>query len=82
MGGVNRGRYSNADFDAKLEQASEEFDEATRCQLLEDAMKIGMDDVGVIPTYMQQSNWATKADVVFEPAVGDETAIRFIHPAE
>ena len=82
MGGVNRGRYSNADIDAKLEQASEEFDEATSCQLLEDAMKIGMDDVGVIPTYMQQSNWATKADVVFEPAVGDETAIRFIHPAE
>ncbi len=81
-GGVNRGRYSNKALDDMIAVADSEFDTEKRNLLYQKAMTAAMTDVGVIPIFSQKSYWASKADIVFEPSVGDETQIRFIHPAK
>ncbi len=82
LGGVNRGRYSNPALDALISAADSEFDPEKRSALHRQAMALAMADVAVVPIYSQKSYWASKADIVFEPSVGDETQIRFIHPAK
>src|SRR5690606_4708346 len=47
----NRGRYSNAEFDATLDQARKTLDDAEREGLLKAATKIAMDDLGIIPLF-------------------------------
>ncbi len=80
IGGVNRGRFSSPEFDAALEQALLAFDREEKCALMSDAMKIGMDETGVVPLYYLQSNWVTAGEITFEPPVNDDWDIRYIHP--
>jgi peptide/nickel transport system substrate-binding protein len=58
MGATNRGRYSNAAFDAALEEGMRTVDDAKRGALFAQAMEIGMKDVGLIPTHFQLNVWA------------------------
>ncbi len=58
MGATNRGRYSNAAFDAALEEGLRTVDDAKRGALFAKAMEIGMNDVGLIPTHFQLNVWA------------------------
>jgi peptide/nickel transport system substrate-binding protein len=60
MGATNRGRYSNPAFDAKLEEALRTVDDAKRDAALAEAMEIGMNDVGLIPTHYQLNTWASR----------------------
>lgn len=53
FGAWNTGRYSNPELDAVIEQASATMDASARHALMSKAMKIGMDDLGVIPLYEQ-----------------------------
>jgi peptide/nickel transport system substrate-binding protein len=82
LGGVNRGRYSNPALDQLIAAADAEFDAGRRDALHRQAMAVAMADVAVVPIYAQTSYWASKADIVFQPSVGDETQIRFIHIAK
>jgi peptide/nickel transport system substrate-binding protein len=77
MGGVNRGRYSNAAFDEALGKALEVFDEAERNRLLVEATRIAMADQGIIPLIFQKSYWASRGDVVHDANMLDETSVRF-----
>jgi peptide/nickel transport system substrate-binding protein len=77
MGGVNRGRYSNAEFDAALAKALEVFDEHERNRLLAAATRIGMQDQGIIPLLWQKSFWASRGDVAYDANMLDETSVRF-----
>ena len=67
LGGNNRTKYSNKDYDAVLEQALAEFDMVKREKLLRDATKIAFADVAIIPLYWQRSAWATRQGVVYSP---------------
>lgn len=60
MGATNRGRYSNPAFDAKLEEALRTVDDTKRDAALAEAMEIGMEDVGLIPTHYQLNTWASR----------------------
>lgn len=80
IGGVNRGRFSDAEFDAALEEAFPVFDPEERCELLAKAAKVGMEKTGVIPLYFLQSNWATASDITFEAPTNGDWDIDYIHP--
>jgi peptide/nickel transport system substrate-binding protein len=59
-GASNRGRYSNAQVDSLLDQSLSELDDARRERLVIDAMRIAMQDVGVIPLHIQTNIWASR----------------------
>ncbi|MBR0680533.1 ABC transporter substrate-binding protein [Roseomonas eburnea] len=59
-GASNRGRYSNPQVDDLLEQSLSEMDEAKRERLVVDAMRIAMQDVGVVPLHIQTNIWAAR----------------------
>ena len=59
-GASNRGRFSNPQLDTLLEQSLVEMDEAKRERLVIDAMRIGMQEVGVIPLHIQTNIWAAR----------------------
>lgn len=80
VGGVNRGRFSDEEFDAALEAGLAALDVEKKCQLMAEAMEIGMAKAGVVPLYFLQSNWATSSDLTFEPPVNDDWEARYIHP--
>ena len=80
-GGVNRGRYSNAQFDEVLQQALGTFDEAKRNRLMAEATKIGMEDGGLLPIYWQRSFWGARKGFTYEANGLDESSARFAHAA-
>ena len=61
--GNNYGRYSNADFDALINQANAETDMAARGTLMKQAEKIAMDDMAGIPIYYYLSENVVKKKV-------------------
>jgi peptide/nickel transport system substrate-binding protein len=67
-GSNNRFRYSNPEFDATLEAAFAEFDDAERERLLQEAVGIAMADFAITPMYWEGNNWATSAEIVFTPS--------------
>lgn len=80
FGGVNRGRFSDAEFDAALQKAFPAFDPQERCDLLAKAMEIGMGKAGVVPLYFLQSSWATSSELTFEAPKNGDWDIGYIHP--
>jgi peptide/nickel transport system substrate-binding protein len=77
LGGTNRGRYSNAEFDAALARALAAFDEEERNRLLVEATRIAMADQGIIPLLWQKSFWASRGDIEHAANMLDETSVRF-----
>lgn len=72
--GNNYGRYSNAEFDALLEQASTEQDLVARGKLLAEAEAIAMDEFAAIPIY-----WYVSKNVVSPKISGFEDNAKDIH---
>lgn len=77
-GSLNRARYSNAEFDALLKQASAEFNKPKRDGLLADATRVAMEDGGILPIYWQKLYWASRKGFVVEPDRGEATSARFV----
>jgi peptide/nickel transport system substrate-binding protein len=71
-GSFNRTRYSNAQFDAKMKEALAEFDYNKRISLLQEATRIGMQDVGVIPLFWPKVYWASKENVTYVANRGED----------
>ena len=67
QGQGNRGRYSSKAFDENYGSAIKSVDEAKRKKLLQQAMEIGMNDVGVIPVFFLAHNWGLKDSIKFQP---------------
>ena len=82
MGPSNRGRWSNAEFDAALGQALRTMDDARRNALYARAAEIAVADMGVIPVYFTINTWATRRDLTYA-ARGDETSLAMgLRPAK
>jgi peptide/nickel transport system substrate-binding protein len=60
MGTTNKGRYSNPQMDAVLEEALKTVDEAKREELLQKASKMALDDQALIPIHIEVTPWATR----------------------
>jgi peptide/nickel transport system substrate-binding protein len=81
FGFSNRGRYSNPAMDAKLEEALRELDDARREALLQEATRLAMDDVGIIPIHIQKNIWAMRPNLVHESRADELTRAQDIRPA-
>jgi peptide/nickel transport system substrate-binding protein len=66
LGVANAGRYSNAEVDAKLEQAMRTMDDSARNQILGQACSIAFHDNALLPLHHEVSVWATRKDVTYE----------------
>jgi peptide/nickel transport system substrate-binding protein len=73
MGTANYGRYSNAKFDALLEEGLRTVDDARREALFKDAVKMAMDDVALIPLHHQVVTWATRKGLAYTPRTDERT---------
>ncbi|MBR0652954.1 ABC transporter substrate-binding protein [Roseomonas terrae] len=72
-GSVNRGRYSNPEFDQTLLSASRELNDARREALLQDATRILVRDQGIITTHLQKNIWAMRQGFAHTPRVDERT---------
>jgi len=80
-GGSNGGRYSNPEADAKLEAALTELDDAKREVLLQEATRITMEDVGIMPIHIQKNVWAMKPNLVHDARADELTRAQDVRPA-
>lgn len=81
VGVSNYGHYSNPELDALVGQAVEVFDDGRRQVLLQAAMHIARQDLGVIPLHFQNATWATRAGIIYTPRNDEFTLIRDVSPA-
>ena len=72
-GRANRGRYSNAEVDRLGEMASVEVDGEKRSKLYEQALKIAMDEVVMMPLVFWVYSWGTKPDITYIPRLDQNT---------
>jgi peptide/nickel transport system substrate-binding protein len=62
----NRGRYSNPAFDKALTAARSTLDDSRREELLRQATRIAVTDLGVIPVFYLANTWALKKGLALE----------------
>jgi peptide/nickel transport system substrate-binding protein len=82
MGTANRGRYSNPELDSLIDKALVTMDDGARETIIQQAMRVAMDDVPVIMLHLQKNVWATKKGLVYEPRVDEETHAMGVEPAK
>lgn len=75
FGSSNRGRYSNKEVDALIEEALSTVDDAKRQRLLAKATEIAITDVGLIPLHYQVSTWAAKKGLSFKARTDESTVV-------
>jgi peptide/nickel transport system substrate-binding protein len=80
-GGFNRGRYANSEVDRLIEEAAQTIDDALRADLQGDAMRLAMEDVGLVPLYTAQWIWAARRGVTFTPGFDEGTLAMRAAPA-
>jgi len=73
LGAVNWGRYSNPKVDYVVEQAIQQVDDDNRRAMLQQATKLSMDDLGIMPVHFQYTIWATKKSVAYTPRTDEYT---------
>jgi peptide/nickel transport system substrate-binding protein len=82
MGPFNRQHYSNPEMDRALLQAMQTMDETKRNALTAEAMRIAMDDVGVIPIFYPKVLWAgLRGRVRYDASPAWYTNALFARPA-
>ena len=73
LGAVNWGRYSNVKVDYVIEQALQQVDDENRSGMLQNATKLAMEDLGIMPIHFQFTIWATKKSVAYTPRTDEYT---------
>ncbi|MBX6376509.1 MAG: ABC transporter substrate-binding protein [Acetobacteraceae bacterium] len=73
MGAVNRGRYSNPEFDSRLIAATQEMDDEKRERMLQDAMRFVMADTPIIPLMLFRNVWAMRKGITHTPRADELT---------
>lgn len=76
----NANQYSNADFDALIEQANSTVDVNERAALLRQANKLAMDDVALVPLHFEGNVWGADANLGFVPRSENWTVYRDLVP--
>jgi peptide/nickel transport system substrate-binding protein len=82
FGASNRGRYSNRELDKLIERALATVDDHAREKLLQDATRLAMEDVGIIPLHIQKNIWATRRGFVHTARADERTRAMDVAPAQ
>ncbi|HYZ32644.1 MAG TPA: ABC transporter substrate-binding protein [Crenalkalicoccus sp.] len=80
-GASNRGRYANPKLDAMIEAALRELDDAKREAILQDAQRLAMQDVAIIPLHIQTNIWAMRRGLAHMARADELTRAQDIRPA-
>ncbi|MCB2053781.1 MAG: ABC transporter substrate-binding protein [Geminicoccaceae bacterium] len=80
-GGTNRGRYSNPELDALLDQALETIDDAEREALLRKASRLVIEDYGIIPLHYEVTPWGLREGLDYEPRADQYTLAFRVTPS-
>lgn len=81
-GPSNRGRHSNPEVDRLVAEAQTTLDPKKREVLLHEAMRITINDYGIIPLYAQKATWGMRSDIDYDPLVNQFTLATRAKPAE
>jgi peptide/nickel transport system substrate-binding protein len=77
-GDYNLGAYSNPKVDELTSQVASETDPKKRNEMIREAMKIHMDEVGHLPLHQQALNWGAKKGVDMFQGPGNEMPWKYI----
>jgi len=77
-GELNDGSYSNPKIDALIDRIGTETDQAKRNGMIDEAINLLQQDVGVIPLHQQVIVWASKNNVQFVQMADDYFPYRYI----
>ncbi len=80
IGGLNRGRYSSAEFDGLMDQARGLFDPARRDALLRQAQLVAYRDAAVVPLHVPDNVWAHRVALAYQPGVEEATLAHHLRP--
>jgi peptide/nickel transport system substrate-binding protein len=80
FGASNRGRYSNPEVDRLIEQALATVDDGGREKLLQEATKIAIEDLGIIPLHFQVNTWGTRKGLTYAPRTDEATLAMGVEP--
>ena len=72
FGASNRGRYSNPEVDALIEEALATVDDAKRQDILAKATELAINDGAIIPLHYQVNTWATRKGLSYTPRTDEE----------
>jgi peptide/nickel transport system substrate-binding protein len=81
FGVANRGKYSNPEVDAVLSRALATADDTSREPLVQQATRLAMEDVGIIPLHIQKNVWGMRQGITHIPRVDEETRAMDVRPA-
>ncbi len=81
LGAVNWGRYSNVKVDYLIEQALQQVNDENRSVMLQNATKLAMEDLGIMPIHFQFTIWATTKNVAYTPRTDEYTLAFQFRPA-
>ena len=76
-GASNRGRYSNPEVDAVIDEALTTVDDPKRQDLLAKATEMAIEDVAIIPIHYQVNSWALKKGIGYEPRTDEWTLTQY-----
>ncbi len=79
-GAVNRGRYSNPEFDDQLARAAQELDDTKREDMLREATRMLVSDVGIISTHLQKNIWAMRRGFGHDARVDERSRAQDVTP--
>lgn len=80
LGGTNRGRYSNPELDAVIEEALATVEPKKHQALLAKASKIVVDDVAILPLHYEVTPWALRAGLTMTPRADQHTVLTTVRP--
>jgi peptide/nickel transport system substrate-binding protein len=74
LGGLNRGRYSSARFDALLDDTRTVTEMNRRAEMLQAAQEIAFrEEAGIIPLHVPNNTWAHRAGLFYEAGLDENT---------
>ncbi len=81
VGLSNYGGYTNPDFDAVFLQAISTMDDAARKALLQESVRMALDQLPLIPIHFESTAWAFRAGLTYEGRADQSTLAMSIKPA-
>ncbi len=81
-GAVNRGRYSNPKLDEMIGAAMKIGDDHKREVALQDATRVAMNDVALIPLHIQKNVWGMKAGLTYVARADEATHAMGVWPTK
>lgn len=82
FGANNGGRYSNPAVDAQTLLAGRTIDDGEREKLLQQAIKMTMDDVAIMPLVQLVNTWAVRKGLTHSPRMDERTRAMDIKPGQ